>query len=145
VWPSPVFASFTLAFALQLRKKDGKTSVGVRKTSVRLRKTSFKVHYTYYQNTHTNTYIVKKISWRNRLLICGMASRGFNVGSKAGVFYIYSIETGNFLTNLITANFSTYTLFQAQGSGFGGLEIACWPLVPKFAGSHPAKAFGFLG
>jgi len=29
--------------------------------------------------------------------------------------------------------------------GFGGLEVACWPLVPKFAGSHPAKAVGFLG
>ena len=27
--PCPVFASFTLAFALQLRKKLGKTSVGV--------------------------------------------------------------------------------------------------------------------
>jgi hypothetical protein len=24
--------------------------------------------------------------------------------------------------------------------GFGGLEDACWPLVPKFAGSNPAKA-----
>jgi hypothetical protein len=30
--PCPVFASFTLAFALQLRKKHGKTSVNVRKT-----------------------------------------------------------------------------------------------------------------
>jgi predicted secreted Zn-dependent protease len=40
--PCPVFASFTLAFALQLRKKHGKTSVRVRKTSVR-------VQYTYYQ------------------------------------------------------------------------------------------------
>jgi hypothetical protein len=30
-------------------------------------------------------------------------------------------------------------------SGFGGLEVACWPLVPKFAGLHPAKAVGFLG
>jgi hypothetical protein len=28
-WPCPVFASFTLAFALQLRKKHGKTSVRV--------------------------------------------------------------------------------------------------------------------
>jgi hypothetical protein len=36
--PCPVFASFTLAFALQLRKNYGKTSVRVRKTSVRLRK-----------------------------------------------------------------------------------------------------------
>jgi len=30
-------------------------------------------------------------------------------------------------------------------SGFGGLEVACWPLVPNFAGSHPAEAVGFLG
>jgi len=28
--------------------------------------------------------------------------------------------------------------------GFGGLEVACWPLVPKFAGSNPAEAVGFL-
>ena len=29
-------------------------------------------------------------------------------------------------------------------SGFGGLEVACWPLVPKFAGLNPAEAVGFL-
>jgi hypothetical protein len=40
--PCPIFASFTLAFALQLRKKHGKTSV-------RLRKPSVTVKYTYYQ------------------------------------------------------------------------------------------------
>jgi hypothetical protein len=45
--PCPVFTSFTLAFALQLRKKHEKTSVRVRKTSVRLRKTSVRVQYTY--------------------------------------------------------------------------------------------------
>jgi len=28
---------------------------------------------------------------------------------------------------------------------FGGLGVACWPLVPKFAGSNPAEAVGFLG
>ena len=28
--------------------------------------------------------------------------------------------------------------------GFGGLGVACWPLVPKFAGSNLAKAVGFL-
>jgi len=39
---APSFASFTLAFALQLRKKHGKTSIRVRKTSVT-------VQYTYYQ------------------------------------------------------------------------------------------------
>jgi hypothetical protein len=34
---------FTLAFALQLRKKHGKTTVRVRETSVRLIKTSVRV------------------------------------------------------------------------------------------------------
>ena len=47
--PCPVFASFTLEFALQLRKKHGKPSVRVRKPSVRLRKTSVRVQYAYYQ------------------------------------------------------------------------------------------------
>jgi hypothetical protein len=36
-------------------------------------------------------------------------------------------------------------LLTHQISDVGGLEVACWPLVPKFAGSHPAKAVGFLG
>ena len=30
-------------------------------------------------------------------------------------------------------------------SGFGGLGVACWSLVPKFAGSNPAETVGFLG
>jgi hypothetical protein len=51
--PCPIFASFTLEFALQLRKKHGKTPVRVQKTSVRLRKTSVRIQYTYYQNTHS--------------------------------------------------------------------------------------------
>ena len=29
--------------------------------------------------------------------------------------------------------------------GFGGLGVACMPLVPNFAGSNPAEAVGFLG
>jgi hypothetical protein len=30
-------------------------------------------------------------------------------------------------------------------SGFDGLEVACWPLEPKFAGSNLAEAVGFFG
>ena len=33
-----------------------------------------------------------------------------------------------------------YTLVNS----FDGLEVACWPLVPKFAGSNPAEAFGIF-
>jgi hypothetical protein len=69
--PCPIFASFTLAFASQLRKKHGKPSVRVRKTSVRLRKTSVREQYTYYQkhphkHTHTHTLqnnILCKVDW----------------------------------------------------------------------------------
>ena len=28
-------------------------------------------------------------------------------------------------------------------SGFGGLEVACWPLVPKFVGSNTAETVGY--
>jgi hypothetical protein len=41
--PCPFFASFTLAFVLQMRIKHGKSSVRLGKTSVRLRKTSARV------------------------------------------------------------------------------------------------------
>jgi len=64
----PVFASFTLAFALQLRKKHGKPSGSLRKTSVT-------VQYTYYQThphiTSTSRMIAQANStcriWDSRL------------------------------------------------------------------------------
>jgi len=30
-------------------------------------------------------------------------------------------------------------------TGFGGLGVACWPLLPTFVGPKPAEAVGFLG
>jgi hypothetical protein len=29
-------------------------------------------------------------------------------------------------------------------SGFSGLDVACWPLEPKFVGSNLAEAIGFF-
>jgi hypothetical protein len=49
----------------------------------------------------------------------------------------FAPKTG--LTNIL------YFCEQWSQSGFGGLEVACWPLVPEFAGSNPAEAVGFLG
>jgi hypothetical protein len=34
--------------------------------------------------------------------------------------------------------------FTLEFGDFGGLEVACWHLVPKFTGSHLAEAVGFL-
>jgi len=38
-----------------------------------------------------------------------------------------------------------FLLYIANCNGFGGLGVACWPLIPKFAGLDPAEAVGFLG
>ena len=46
--------------------------------------------------------------------------------------------------NIIIIN-SYKNLSQVSKFGFGGLGVACWHLVPKFAGSNPAEAVGFLG
>jgi hypothetical protein len=35
-------------------------------------------------------------------------------------------------------------LYKGALSTYSGLEDACWPLVPKFAGSNPAKAVGIF-
>jgi len=43
------------------------------------------------------------------------------------------MQQGNFINVFLAHN------------GFGGLGVVCWPLVPKFAGSNPAIAVGFLG
>jgi hypothetical protein len=54
-WPCPVFANYTLAFALQLREKHGKTSVTVAKEiqSIHIIKTP--AHYKTHPCTHTHT------------------------------------------------------------------------------------------
>jgi hypothetical protein len=51
--PCPVFASFTLAFSLQLRKKHEKISVRVRKASVVLKKPQSQYSIRITKNTHT--------------------------------------------------------------------------------------------
>ena len=89
--PCPVFANFTLAVTLQLRKKHWKISIRVRKTSVRVRKTSVRVQYIYYQNTHTlqNLYTYTHTHththmWRNLNAFVHISSetRYIFVGSK---------------------------------------------------------------
>jgi len=54
----------------------------------------------------------------------------------------------------LSLNLGALTSWNPQGlsrpvmgllSGFGGLQVTCWPLVPKFAGSHLAEDVGFLG
>ena len=52
--------------------------------------------------------------------------------------YLYRGITKCYDIQLIDLHVSTTVLF-------GGLGVACWPLVPKFAGSNPAEAVGFLG
>jgi len=45
--------------------------------------------------------------------------------------------------NLTKSTKKFYNFYQPITIGFGGLEVACCPLVPKFAGSNPAKPSDF--
>jgi hypothetical protein len=46
----------------------------------------------------------------------------------------------------VTMSYEIWTEIRCKlpQSGFGGAEVACWPLIPKFAGSDPAEVVGFL-
>jgi hypothetical protein len=48
----------------------------------------------------------------------------------------YLVSTERVATGIVIA-------VRVYECGFGGL--ACWPLVPKFAGSNPAEFVGFFG
>ena len=52
----------------------------------------------------------------------------------------------NYIFILFQGHVNSCTIWSTKNclSGFGGLEVACWPLVPKFAGSNSAEAVGFL-
>ena len=70
------------------------------------------------------------VVWTETSSKCAGSSLNFRHGAS-------SIEDRRFAT-------LQRTIFIYLISGFGGLEVACWPLVPKFAGSNPAEAVGFL-
>ena len=44
-----------------------------------------------------------------------------------------------------SAHQSVHKITVTKCRGFGGLGVACCPLVPKFTGSNPAEVVGFLG
>ena len=78
--------------------------------------------------------------------------RGLTNTAKRSVLKVRKYKTGDVLITLlrrvrvtIVAVGKHFVLHILCVIGFGGLEVACWPLVPKLAGSNPAEAVGFLG
>ena len=51
-----------------------------------------------------------------------------------------NIRVSQFFERALKLHFSAHYIFYPIILGFGGLGVACWPLVPKFAGSNPAEA-----
>ena len=71
-----------------------------------------------------------------------------SMNTKASGYVKKSVYVGQSLLWLISekliflTNFLEY--YKNITTGFGGLGVVCWPLLPKFAGSNPAEAVGFL-
>ena len=61
------------------------------------------------------------------------------------ICHLLAFSTRNFVLSYIK-NYVCNIVYVATVavSGFGGLEVACWPLVPKFAGSNPAEVVEFF-
>ena len=76
------------------------------------------------------------MSERGISIECGMAL------SHSQSFVLSVFQSGTSHPSAVCA--TGHSVFQFLHSGFGGLEVECWPLVPKFAGSNPAEAHGLL-
>ena len=57
---------------------------------------------------------------------------------------IVIVTSGRFYMNRANELARSAYMYVCRNVGFSGLGVACWPLVPKFAGSNPAEAVGFL-
>ncbi len=63
---------------------------------------------------------------------------------------VWSKDVGNQRKGCVMWSFIIYAALQILGyqrtmaNSFGGLEVAYWPLVPKFAGSNSTEAVGFF-
>ena len=55
-----------------------------------------------------------------------------------------SVSKGQVNEGYVIASSETEVEVNPDFSAVGGLEVACWPLVPKFGGSNPAEAVGFF-
>ena len=79
--------------------------------------------------------VTTRVSLHRHHLVCTLGWRKELVNRQPGPLRHFNCVV---CSGLIIFKF-TYAI-----SGFGGLEVACWPLVPKFAGSNPAEAVRFL-
>ena len=69
------------------------------------------------------------------IVICGLS--GFTI------FFPHYLTNSTIKKKFLNIKCVLISLIILSGiclfAGFGGLEVACWPLVPKFAGSNPAE------
>ena len=78
----------------------------------------------------------------NHQIIGHSNSHIHSTASLVVVFYSYR-NPSSVLNYLNTA--TKFLCFDCIFNIFGDLGVACWPLVPKLAGSNPDEAVGFLG
>ena len=80
----------------------------------------------------------------NKVLAKQLVSDPFNNPSRHFLRAAVSLVDVTGSTTIIQKQELCTTATRPALSGFGGLEVACWPLVRKFAGSNPAEAVGFF-
>ena len=103
--PCPVFPSYTLAFALQLRKNHGKTSIRVSINLSQIKnnlQSQYSIHIAKItlplQSPHQHTHYKTHSYTHYNSTLNVTSERNFNVLLKAFIFYILSLleKTGSF-------------------------------------------------
>jgi hypothetical protein len=101
------------------------------------------LNYTY-KYTYTYSFFILCIEFHAARLhtkVCRSCSHGIKCW--AGLLYSRPMSFKQSLLRKLTKE--NFVCSSSLISGFGGLDVACWPLVPKFVGSNPAEAVGFFG
>jgi hypothetical protein len=84
---------------------------------------------------------VKSLTW---VLLSGVQKTvESGLGKNHGLSTLYVLPDQSFRNCAIFSHSVDVFCMDLQ-SGLSGLEVACWPLVPKFAGSNPAEAVRFF-
>ena len=84
--------------------------------------------------------IILNTQKRNSKLLCF----GLPLGNPLCSLFLHLSSHVRSFWRLLIIVANCWLIVSRLWSGYGGLEVACWPLVPKFAGSNPAEAVGFF-
>ena len=96
--------------------------------------------YSSFEKTHCTEFMYARWSVKRGLSI--LFASDFYMETKIFISYLSSVT--DIKRVIFVSNFLLLYTSDNSVSLLNGLGVACWPLVPKYAGSNPTEAVGFF-